>query len=63
MKRPQSRRDLEIAVRSMVPRAPDDATPLSEAKSTLALTGLSGVAGGFLWGYFRGRRTRKSKRA
>lgn len=54
-----ARRDLETAIRSLVPSRDDLKVPsLSQGPAT-ALAGVGGLLTGYVWGWLRGRRSRK----
>lgn len=54
-----TRRELEASLRSFLPEQTKIGTSLSESKPTVAAVGLGGVVTGYVWGWFRGRRSRK----
>jgi membrane associated rhomboid family serine protease len=60
IERSPARAELESRLRDLVPTSPltlDGADP----KSAAAAAGAGGLVVGFLWGYLRGRRSRKKR--
>jgi hypothetical protein len=57
-----TRRELEASIRSLLP---DELSLGSAAKSqppTVAAVGLGGLMTGYVWGWFRGRRSRSGRK-
>ncbi|MDH2903139.1 MAG: hypothetical protein PXZ08_04210 [Actinomycetota bacterium] len=54
-----TRQQLEDSVRSLLPRAHVIPVRIREAKPTTASAGLGGLVTGFVWGWLRGRRSRR----
>lgn len=55
----QTRRELEASLRSLLPKHSKIGGSLTSAKPTVATAGLGGVLSGYVWGWVRGRRSRK----
>jgi len=62
MTKSTTRQELELQLRSLLPKQADDVSA-SDSSLPLATAGLSGLFGGYLLGYVKGRRRRKSKRS
>lgn len=54
-----TRRELEESVRALLPRSKDISQRLARAKSTTAGVGVGGLVTGYVWGWIRGRRSRR----
>lgn len=56
-----TRRELEASLRSLLPGAFDPTSTMASQKSTTAAAGVGGLVTGYVWGWLRGRRSRKKK--
>jgi len=54
----ETRRQLEESVRAILPRASDVPERIRTASASSATAGISGLVTGYLWGRWRGRRSR-----
>jgi hypothetical protein len=54
-----TRRELEARIRSLVPDQLQVGDSLTSSKPAIAALGVGGVMTGYVWGWFRGRRSRK----
>jgi hypothetical protein len=57
------RRELEASLRSLLPEPSNIGKSLTSSKPGVAAVGLGGVVTGYVWGWFRGRRRYKHKKA
>ncbi|MBW4077585.1 MAG: hypothetical protein HIU84_03555 [Acidobacteria bacterium] len=57
-----TRRELEQSIRELIPTSRSPQSPLATQKSTTAAVGVGGLFTGYVWGWLRGRRSRKKKR-
>lgn len=55
----QTRCELEASLRSLLPARTQLGASITSSKPAAAAAGLSGVLSGYLWGWIRGRRSRK----
>ncbi len=55
----ETRRELEASLRSLLPERTQIGASLISAKPAAAAVGLGGVVSGYVWGWIRGRRSRK----
>ena len=53
-----TRRELERSLRALLP----ETTAVDLPEPTIATAGVSGFVVGYLWGWWRGRRTRRARR-
>jgi len=54
-----TRQQLEDSVRALLPRSSDIPARIRDAKSSTAGVGLGGLVTGYVWGWMRGRRSRR----
>ncbi|HEY5121147.1 MAG TPA: hypothetical protein VII84_06195 [Acidimicrobiales bacterium] len=54
-----TRQQLEDSVRALLPRTSDIPERIRTAKSSTAGVGLGGLVTGYMWGWLRGRRSRR----
>ncbi len=54
-----TRRELEARLRSLLPDELQVGHSLSSSKPAVAAVGVGGVMTGYVWGWIRGRRSRK----
>ena len=54
-----TRRELEARIRSLVPDQLQVGDSLTSSKPAIAALGVGGVMTGYVWGWIRGRRSRK----
>jgi hypothetical protein len=59
MSEPVTRQQLEASVRSLLPRTGDIPERIRSAKSSTAGVGVGGLVTGYVWGWMRGRRSRR----
>lgn len=57
----QTRRELEASLRSLLPGQTQIGKSLSSGKPASAVAGLTGAVSGYVWGWIRGRRSRKKR--
>lgn len=55
----EARAQLERSVRAILPRRDDLPAALRDARATTAGIGLGGLLTGYVWGWRRGRRSRR----
>lgn len=63
IERSATRRELEASLRSMLPKQGAIGNSIASSRPAVAALGLGGVMSGYVWGWVRGRRGRKKKKA
>lgn len=56
-----TRKELETSLRSFLPESAQIGNSLTSSKPAVAAVGFGGVATGYVWGWLRGRRSRKKR--
>jgi hypothetical protein len=59
--RSATRRELEASLRAFLPDEVQIGNSLTGSKPAVAALGVGGVMTGYVWGWIRGRRSRKKK--
>jgi len=54
-----TRRELESRLRAILPEPPEIGRSFTSSKPTVATVGFFGVVTGYVWGWIRGRRSKK----
>jgi len=58
----ETRKELEQSVRSLLPEDVSLGEKADEETPNIAVIGLGGLFTGYLWGFFRGRKSGKARR-
>jgi hypothetical protein len=61
--RSATRRQLEASIRSLLPGELNLSSAVKSEPPTVAAVGLGGLMTGYVWGWFRGRRSRSGRKS